>query len=66
MKFYPVVIGFSAIDNPEERRYFMEQPTTFFLPSQAIDRIRDVGGRLLREAKVYQEFLADLHPPLAH
>lgn len=60
IRFYPVVIGFSAIKDPEKRRYFMEQPTSFFLPDKAIDDLRHVGGQLLRESDLFQDFLADL------
>ncbi len=65
VRFYPIVIGFSSITDPAERRFFMNQPTTFFLPDEAVDRIRNVGGRLLRESPLFQSFVTDLRssPP---
>lgn len=68
VRFYPIVVGFSAIADPKDRRYFMDQPTSFVLPDQAVDRLRNVGGQLLRESPMYQSFLTDLRytkPPAA-
>ncbi len=64
-RFYPIVIGFSDIPDPTERRYFLNQPTSFFLPDDAVDKLRTVGGRLLRENELYRGLLADLRgePP---
>lgn len=64
-RFYPIVVGFSALKDPKERNYFMNQPTSFFLADTAVDRLREVGGRLLRESSIYQSFLKDLRtgPP---
>jgi NTE family protein len=59
-RFYPIVVGFSALADPKERNYFMNQPTTFFLSDEAVDNLRDVGGRLLRQSSLYQSFLKDL------
>ena len=35
----------------------MEMPTTFFLPTESIDRLRELGGRLLRDSRPYQILL---------
>lgn len=63
VRFYPIVIGFSDIEDPIERRYFMEQPTSFVLPAKAVDRLRDAGARLLRQDSLYQSLLHDLTGP---
>lgn len=60
VRFYPIVIGFADIADPVERRYFMEQPTSFVLPDEAVDRLRDAGARLLRQDPGYQALLQDL------
>jgi NTE family protein len=65
VRFYPIVVGFSEIQDPAEQRYYMNQPTSFFLSSEAVDKLRGVGGQLLRESPLYQAFLTDLHKPLA-
>jgi hypothetical protein len=35
----------------------MEMPTTFYLPAESIDRLRELGGRLLRNSRPYQILL---------
>ena len=48
--FDAIDVSFDSIDDLEERRYFMNLPTSFVLPPEAVDRLRDLGGRLLRES----------------
>ena len=55
--FDAIDISFDAIEDPSERREFMEMPTTFFLPAESIDRLRELGGRLLRNSRPYQILL---------
>ena len=47
-------VSFDAIPVPEERAYFMNLPTSFVLPAEAIDRLREVAGRLLRQSAEYE------------
>lgn len=60
IRFYPIVVSFADLPDPKERAYFMNLHTSFFLPDEAIDRLRDVGGRLLAKEPLYQAFLNDL------
>ncbi len=55
--FDTIDISFDAVTNPSERRYFMDLPTTFYLPDEAVDRLRELGGRLFRESKTTQNLL---------
>ena len=55
--FDAIDVSFDAIEDPAERREFMEMPTTFFLPPESIDRLRELGGRLLRDSRPYQILL---------
>src|SRR5262249_39099187 len=55
--FDAIDVSFDAIEDPAERREFMEMPTTFFLPAESIDRLRELGGRLLRNSRAYQVLL---------
>lgn len=59
-RFYPVVVTFADLPDPRERAYFLNQPTSFHLPGEAVRRLRDVGGRLLRQSRAYRDFLEDL------
>ena len=52
--FDAIDISFDAIADPDERNYFMNLPTSLRLPDEAVDRLRALGGRLLRESKRYQ------------
>jgi NTE family protein len=55
--FDAIDVSFDAIEDPAERREFMEMPTTFFLPAESIDRLRELGGRLLRNSRAYRILL---------
>ena len=37
----------------------MNLPTSFVLPAEDVDRLRDVAGRLLRESRDYQSLVRD-------
>lgn len=50
-------ISFDAIKDPSEREYFMNLPTSFVLPAEDIDRLREMAGRLLRKSDNYQPIL---------
>ena len=51
LTFDAIDISLDAVADPVERRYFMELPTSFSLPAEAVNRLRALGGRLLRESK---------------
>lgn len=55
--FDAIDISFDAIPDTAERREFMEMPTSFVLPKEDIDRLRELGGRLLRDSRPYQVLL---------
>src|SRR5262249_55002338 len=43
-----------------ERRYFNQVKTRLQLPREQVDKVREVAGRLLREAPAFQRLLSDL------
>jgi NTE family protein len=55
-----IEIDFDDLDNDEERAYFNALPTSFNLPPEAIDRLREVGARLLRASPDYLRLLREL------
>jgi len=57
LSFDAIDVSFDSIEDPEERRYFMDLPTTFFLSDNAVDRLRALGGQLLRNSQAYQKLL---------
>lgn len=58
--FYPIVVGFDSLTDPEEQKFFKNLPTTFNLSPDTIERLREVAARLLGESKGYQDLLRDL------
>ena len=53
-------VSFDAIPDPEERSFFLNLPTSFVLPAEAVDRLREIAGRLLRNSLEYESLLRDL------
>jgi len=53
-----VEVAFENLANAEEREYFNEVPTSLSLHDDTVDRLIEVGGRLLRESPDFQAFLA--------
>jgi len=59
IRLHIIDISFDAISDPEERSYFMNLPTSFALPPEAVDRLRETAGQLFRESNGYEELLKD-------
>ena len=55
-----IEISFDDLDDEQERAYFNALPTSYNLPAEAIDRLREVGARLLRTSPDYQRLLREL------
>ena len=60
ISFDAIDVSFDAIADPAERRYFMDLPTSFVLAPDAVDKLRAVGGRLLRESPGFQRLLRQI------
>lgn len=50
-------VSFDAISDPKERAYFMDLPTSFVLPPEDVDRLRDMAGQLMRESEDYKKIV---------
>lgn len=59
-KGYLAQVTFESLREPTERHYFKQVKTTLKLPKDQVDKLREVAGRLLREAPAYQRLIADL------
>ena len=57
---YLAQVTFENLKDPAERAYFKGVRTRLQLPKEQVDRVREVGGRLLREAPAFQRLLSDL------
>ena len=63
IEVFLIDVAFDAIADPAERRYFTDLPTTFSLSDEQVDRLREVGGKLLRESPEYKRLLCSLGAP---
>lgn len=57
---YFAQVTFENLKDPAERLYFNQVKTRLQLPKEQVDKVREVAGRLLREAPAFQRLLADL------
>jgi len=55
-----VQVSLSDIENPDERRYFYEIPTSLSLEDEQVDRLIEMGGQLLQKNLEYQDLLKRL------
>jgi NTE family protein len=54
------------IDDSEEREFFAGVPTALGLDEETVDRLVEIGRRLLRESEAFHELLTELRaPPLS-
>jgi NTE family protein len=57
---YFAQVTFENLKDPTERLYFNGVKTRLQLPKEQVDKVREVGGRLLREAPAFRRLLDDL------
>jgi NTE family protein len=62
VQFHLVELAFDFLEDPEERHFFNNLPTSFNLPDETVDRLRNAARRLLRESEDFQRLLALLRP----
>lgn len=57
---YLAQVTFDSLKDPEERLAFNRMKTSLTLPKDQVDRLREVGARLLREAPGFRQLVEDL------
>ncbi|MBL0168445.1 MAG: patatin-like phospholipase family protein, partial [Propionivibrio sp.] len=60
-----VDVSFDAIKDPKQKEYFMDLPTSFVLPAEDVDRLRDTAGQLMRLSPDYAEAVRIISNPPA-
>jgi NTE family protein len=60
LEVYVINVSFAELKDATERAYLNEQPTSFVLPSEAVDRLRAAAGRIVLESPDFQRYLKDL------
>jgi len=58
---YFAQVTFENLKDPTERLYFKQVKTRLQLPKEQTDKVREIAGRLLREAPAFQRLLVDLN-----
>ncbi|MBS1186113.1 MAG: patatin-like phospholipase family protein [Burkholderiaceae bacterium] len=59
-EFYVIEVSLRDIADPVERELFMAIPTTLSLPKDNVDRLRQLGRKMLRESPEMQRLLRDM------
>jgi NTE family protein len=60
IEFYLVEVKFDALKDPAERTYFKRLPTSFALPAEDVDNLRQVAGRILNDSREFKRLIGDL------
>lgn len=55
-----IEISFDDLEDEKERAFFNALPTNFNLPPEAVDKLREIGARLLRNSPEFQRLLREL------
>lgn len=56
--FDAIDVSFDAVGDPAERSYFMNLPTSFTLSNDQVDKLRTLGGQLLRDSPAFKKLLS--------
>jgi NTE family protein len=56
---YTIEVSFQALKDKAERDYLNQLPTSFSLPSEAVDRLRAAAGKIILDSPDFQEMLKD-------
>jgi NTE family protein len=60
IKTYLIEVGFNALPNRDERMEFSEVPTSFYLPEDTVDKIRNAAGRILFSLPEFKRLVREL------
>jgi NTE family protein len=60
LDYYVVEVTFRALPDVKERQDFLDLPTSFDLSDAEVDRLRDVGKRLLYDSPDFKKLVRDL------
>ena len=58
-KVYAIDVSFPALKDKAELDYLNQQPTTFVLPAEAVDRLRAAAGTIIAASPEFQRLLKD-------
>jgi NTE family protein len=58
-EIYAVDVSFSALKDKAERDYLNQQPTSFVLPAEAVDRLRAAAGAIIMASPEFKRFVQE-------
>ena len=59
-EIYAIDVSFAALKDPKELAYLNEQPTSFVLPAEAVDRLRAAAGTIIMDSPEFKRLLKDV------
>jgi NTE family protein len=59
-EIYAIDVSFPQLEDKAERDYLNQQPTTFVLPDEAVDRLRAAAGTIIMASPEFQRLLKDV------
>ncbi len=59
-EIYAIDVSFSALKDKAEFAYLNQQPTSFVLPPEAVDRLRKAAGTIIRDSPEFKRLLRDV------
>jgi NTE family protein len=59
-EIYAIDVSFAALAEKAEFDYLNQQPTSFVLPPEAVDRLRAAAGTIIRASPEFQRLLTDI------
>ena len=57
---YAIDVSFAALKDKAELEYLNELPTSFYLPDEAVDRLRTAAGKIIMASPEFQRLLKDV------
>jgi NTE family protein len=58
-EIYAIDVSFSALKDKAELHYLNQQPTSFVLPAEAVDRLRAAAGTIIMASPEFHRFLEE-------
>ena len=59
-ELYVIDVSFAALKDEAERDYLNQLPTSFFLPDEAVDRLRAAAAKIVLDSPDFQRLLKDV------
>ena len=59
-EIYAIDVSFAALKDKAELAYLNEQPTSFVLPPEAVDRLRAAAGTIIMDSPEFKRLLKDV------